>query len=110
MSELEGSYHITMVLPAWTVENELTLIPKEGGVLEGTLHTLDGNPPVSFSHARWNKNYFQINLSVGPGQLQLSGAVEKDKLSSVVVIEDTPDRLSGTRIESNEKIRRENDD
>lgn len=101
MSELQGSYHIIMVLPAWTVENELTLIPREGGALEGTLNTLDGNPPVLFTHARWNKNYFQINLSVGPGQLELTGSVEEGKLSGVVVIEDTPDRLSGTRIEPN---------
>ena len=101
MSELQGTYRITMVLPAWTVENELSLIPKEGGALEGTLNTLDGNPPVSFSHACWNKNYFQIGLSVGPGQLQLTGSVEGGKMSGVVVIEDTPDRLSGTRIEPN---------
>lgn len=96
-ANLEGSYHITMVLPAWTVENILTLRPNAEGVLEGSLDT--GNKIVPFTHARWNKNYFQIQLSVGPGHLQLTGTVTGNELSGVVVIEDTPDRLSGTRIE-----------
>jgi hypothetical protein len=98
MGQLQGTYHITMVLPAWTVENDLTLIPQPNGVLGGTLDTLDGNPPVSFACGRWNKEFFQIGLAVGPGQLQLTGRVRGDTLDGVVVIEDTPDQLSGTRI------------
>ena len=94
---IKGTYNIVMVLPMWTVENELILAPREGGKLEGSLNTLDGQPPILFTHARWNKNYFQINLSVGPGQLQLTGTIEGEELSGVVVIEDTPDRLSGKR-------------
>ena len=43
---MQGTYHIKMVLPAWTVENELTLEPGENGLLGGSLNTLDGNPPV----------------------------------------------------------------
>ena len=93
-----GTYRITMVLPAWTVENELTLEPREGGFLGGYLDTMDGHPPVEFTHARWNKQYFQIDLAVGPGRLQLTGTAEGDDLSGVVVIEDTPDKLSGKRI------------
>lgn len=98
MSELQGTYRITMVLPAWTVENELTLEPQPEGVLSGTLNTMDGNPPVPFTHGRWNKEFFQISLAVGPGQLQLTGTIRGDALDGVVVIEDTPDQLSGTRI------------
>ena len=41
---MRGTYRITMVLPAWTVENLLTLEPLEGGELGGCLDTLDGNP------------------------------------------------------------------
>ena len=55
---MQGTYHIKMVLPAWTVENELTLEPGENGLLGGSLNTLDGNPPVPFTRGRWNKNYF----------------------------------------------------
>ena len=95
-ANLEGRYHITMVLPAWTVENTLTLRPQAKGVLEGSLDT--GNEVVPFTHARWNKNYFQIQLSVGPGHLQLTGTVHENELTGVVVIEDTPDCLSGFRI------------
>lgn len=98
MAELKGTYQITMVLPAWTVENKLTLIPSPNGMLDGYLDTLDGNPPVAFTHAKWNKKYFSIDLSVGPGQLCLTGSVEGDQLAGVVVIEDTPDRLSGKRL------------
>ena len=94
----KGTYRITMVLPAWTVENELTLDPQENGILGGCLNTMDGHPPVAFTHARWNKQYFQIELAVGPGKLRLTGTVEGDALSGVVVIEDTPDRLSGKKI------------
>lgn len=100
---MRGTYCITMVLPAWTVENLLTLEPLEGGELGGCLDTLDGNPPVPFTHARWNRQFFQISLSVGPGQLQLTGQVENGALSGVVVIEDTPDRLSGRRADPSEK-------
>ena len=32
---MRGTYRITMVLPAWTVENLLTLEPLEGGELGG---------------------------------------------------------------------------
>lgn len=98
---MKGTYQITMVLPAWTVENLLTLEPLKGGILEGSLDTGDGTPPISFTHARWNKQYFQIQLSVGPGQLQLTGIVQGETLSGVVVIDDTPDRLSGRRIREN---------
>ncbi len=99
---MKGTYRIAMVLPAWTVENLLTLEPKEGGELGGWLDTLDGNPPVPFAHARWNRQFFQISLAVGPGRLQLTGAVEGEELSGVVVIEDTPDRLSGRRVAPDE--------
>ena len=34
---MQGIYHIKMVLPAWTVENELTLEPGENGMLGGSL-------------------------------------------------------------------------
>ena len=95
---MNGTYRIRMVLPAWTVENELTLEPGENGELGGSLNTLDGQPPVSFTRGRWNKNYFQIDLSVGPGTLQLTGRVDGDALHGVVVIENTPDSLTGTRI------------
>lgn len=95
---MNGTYRIRMVLPAWTVENELTLEPGENGELGGSLDTLDGQPPVSFTRGRWNKNYFQIDLSVGPGTLQLTGQVDGDALHGVVVIENTPDSLTGTRI------------
>ena len=95
---MKGTYQITMVLPAWTVENLLTLEPLKGGVLEGSLDTGDGTPPISFTHARWNKQYFQIQLSVGPGQLQLTGCVQGETLSGVVVFDDTPDCLSGRRV------------
>lgn len=95
---MRGTYRITMVLPAWTVENELTLEPLDGGELGGSLNTMDGHPPVSFTRGRWNKNYFQIDLAVGPGKLQLTGQVEEGKLSGVVVIEDTPDSLTGEKI------------
>ena len=98
MTELKGTYRITMVLPAWTVENKLTLISDENGVLGGQLDTLDGHPPVSFTQAKWNKNYFSIDLSVGPGQLRLTGSVDGDNLTGVVVIEETPDSLSGKRL------------
>lgn len=97
---MKGTYRITMVLPVWTVENELTLDPQDGGVLLGCLDTLDGNPAVPFTHGRWNKQFFQISLSVGPGQLQLTGTVEGDALTGVVVIEDTPDLLNGKKIKS----------
>ena len=102
MNELCGTYRITMVLPAWTVENELTLIPKAGGALGGRLDTMNGEAPVGFTHARWNGPCFQIALSVGPGALQLTGRVEGDRLTGVVVMEDTPDRLSGIRISGKE--------
>ena len=95
---MKGTYHITMVLPAWTVENDLTLIPQKGGRLDGCLDTLDGNPPALFSHATWNKQFFQIDLSVGPGQLQLTGRIDGNLLNGVVVIENTPDSLSGVKI------------
>ena len=95
---MNGTYRIKMVLPAWTVENELTLEPGENGELGGSLNTLDGQPPVRFTRGRWNKNYFQIDLSVGPGTLQLTGQVDGDALHGVVVIENTPDSLTGTRI------------
>lgn len=95
---MKGTYRITMALPAWTVENLLTLEPLEGGMLEGCLDTGDGTPPIPFTHARWNKQYFQIQFSVGPGQLQLTGSVQGNALSGVVVIDNTPDRLSGSRI------------
>lgn len=95
---MNGTYRIRMVLPAWTVENELTLEPNENGELGGSLDTLDGHPPVHFTRGRWNKNYFQIDLSVGPGTLQLTGQVDGDALHGVVVIENTPDSLIGTRI------------
>ena len=98
---MKGTYQITMVLPAWTVENLLTLEPLKDGVLEGSLDTRDGTPPISFTHARWNKQYFQIELSVGPGQLQLTGTVQGENLSGVVVIDDTPDCLSGRRVREN---------
>lgn len=98
---LQGTYRITMVLPAWTVDNELTLLPREGGVLEGSLNTLDGNPPISITGGRWNKNFFQIFLAVGPGRLELAGRIDGEQLSGVVIIENTPDSLSGTRIEPN---------
>lgn len=98
--ELNGTYHITMVLPAWTVENDLTLCPEADGVLNGTLDLLNGEPLVRFTHGRWNKNFFQIDLSVGPGQLQLTGTVEGDVLSGVVTIQDTPDCLSGIRVDT----------
>ena len=77
---------------------ELTLEPGENGLLGGSLNTLDGNPPVSFIRGRWNRNYFQIDLAVGPGTLQLTGQVDGDVLHGVVVIEDTPDSLTGTKI------------
>lgn len=95
---MRGTYRITMVLPAWTVENKLTLEPLDGGELGGSLNTMDDHPPVSFTRGRWNKNYFQIDLAVGPGKLQLTGQVEEGKLSGVVVIEDTPDSLTGEKI------------
>ena len=69
----------------------------------GCLDTLDGNPPVPFTHARWKRQIFQISLSVGPGQLQLTGQVENGALSGVVVIEDTQARLSGRRADPSEK-------
>ncbi len=97
---MKGIYRIQMVLPAWTVENELTLEPLEGGELAGQLDTLDGKPPVSFTRGRWNHEFFQIDLSVGPGRLQLTGSISGETLSGVVVIEDTPDRLSGVRIKN----------
>ena len=92
---LEGKYHITMVLPMWTVENTLTLHPGPEGQLDGTLDT--GTETANFTGGRWNKNYFQIDLAVGPGKLQLTGMVNGDELTGVVVIDRTPDRLSGTR-------------
>lgn len=95
---MQGTYHIKMVLPAWIVENELTMEPGENGMLGGSLNTLDGNPPVPFTWGRWNKNYFRIDLAVGPGTLQLTGQVDGDVLHGVVVIEDTPDSLTGTKI------------
>lgn len=100
---MKGTYHITMVLPAWTVENELTLEPREDGVLDGMLDTLDPqNPqPVSkFTSGRWNKNFFRITLSVGPGTLELTGRVEHGKITGTVYIDNTPDELSGYKIES----------
>lgn len=102
-AELSGTYRVTLVLPAWTVENELTLIPREAGSLEGTLNTLDGNPPVPFTSGRWNKNFFQIFLAVGPGQLELTGRIDGSQLHGVVIIENTPDSLSGTKIEQNQQ-------
>ena len=39
---MQGTYHIKMVLPAWIVENELTMEPGENGMLGGSLNTLDG--------------------------------------------------------------------
>ena len=95
---MKGTFKVTMVLPAWTVENELTLEPKENGVLDGYLNTMDGNPAVSFTRGKWNKEYFQISLSVGPGSLQLTGQVTGDELKGVVIIEDTPDSLTGTLV------------
>ena len=95
---MNGKYQITMVLPAWTVENELVLTAKDNGELDGYLDTLNGDPPVPFTYARWNKNYFAIELAVGPGQLRLTGTVMGDNLTGVVVIEDTPDQLIGKRI------------
>ena len=99
MNNLKGTYKIKMVLPAWTVENEITLAPEEGGRLLGKLNTMDDNPPISFSKGYWNKEYFKICLQVGPGQLELTGKVTDGKLEGVVVIEDTPDSLTGTKIE-----------
>lgn len=99
-SELTGVYRITMTLPAWTVENELTLLPEENGVLGGSLNTLDGSPPIPFTRGRWNKNCFQLDAAVGPGRLQLTGRVEGGVLGGVVVIEDTPDLLRGARIQT----------
>lgn len=96
-----GKYKITMVLPAWTVENELELIPEENGVLKGTLNTMNddaGNSIVSFRAGFWNKDFFQVALSVGPGNLELVGKVENDKLTGVVIIENAPDSLTGIRI------------
>ena len=34
---MQGTYHIKMVLPAWIVENELTMDPGENGLLGGSL-------------------------------------------------------------------------
>lgn len=96
--ELAGSYQIKMVLPAWTVENTLTLCPRADGVLDGTLDTGDGCVP--FTHARWNGTYFHIALSVGPGQLLLTGSVSGGELKGVVIIDDTPDCLCGTKLQS----------
>ena len=95
---LRGTWRITMVLPVWTVVNELTLTPEAGGVLNGSLNTMDGNAPIPITHGRWNKNHFLIRLSVGPGQLLLTGTMQGDALSGVVVIDDTPDLLTGTKI------------
>lgn len=103
-TELKGKFKITMALPAWTVENELTLDPRENGELAGALDTLDGGAPIPLTRGRWNKNYFQILLTVGPGRLELTGKVEGDALAGTVVIEDTPDELRGSRVkESNAK-------
>ena len=96
---LKGTFAVTMVLPAWTVENDLILEPSEGGELKGRLDTKNGdNPMVEFTRGRWNKEYFSIELSVGPGQLLLTGKVTGDALEGVVIIEDTPDSLTGKRI------------
>lgn len=100
---MRGIYHITMVLPAWTVENELTLLPRENGQLDGQLDTLDPNNPQPISHftsGRWNKEFFRVTLSVGPGTLELVGQVKGETLSGVVVIDNTPDSLTGYRIPS----------
>ncbi|MBR1780718.1 MAG: hypothetical protein IJ751_04865 [Oscillospiraceae bacterium] len=94
----QGRFRVTLVLPRWTVENVLTLLPREGGALEGSLDTLDGHPPTAFTDGRWNKDSFFIRLAVGPGALLLTGRVEGDQLTGTVVIDDTPDHLTGTRI------------
>jgi len=96
-----GKYKVTLVLPAWTVENELELIPEDNGVLKGTLNTMNGdaeNSVVSFSKGFWNKDFFQISLTVGPGKLELVGKVEHETITGVVIIDHTPDSLTGIRI------------
>jgi hypothetical protein len=96
-----GKYKITMVLPAWTVENELELIPEANGILTGTLNTMNGDPEtsmVSFNTGFWNKDFFQVTLSVGPGNLELVGKIENNAISGVVIIESTPDALTGIRV------------
>lgn len=99
---LAGSYKITFVLPRATIENIITFIPterkdKDGYVLEGNLDT-GGQGAIEFSAGYYKGDYFAVNLSVGPGDLAFTGSVQGDGLSGVVLIDNCPDKLEGTRV------------
>lgn len=100
---LAGSYKIKFVLPRGTPENVITLIPtekkdKDGYVLEGWLDT-GGQGKIKFGSGYCNGDYFVVSLSVGPGTLTFTGAVSGDRLDGVVLIDNCPDKLEGTRVE-----------
>ena len=97
---IDGTFEITMVLPPWTVVNDLVMQGNPDGTITGTLDmrsSPNGKTVFPIERGFWNKNFFHIFVDVELGKFECIGTVTESGLTGYVEIENKPDLLFGLR-------------
>ena len=95
---MQGIYHIKMVPPAWTVEKRADAGTGRERPAWRQPEYAGWQPPVPLHPGTLEQKLFPDRSGNRSRKVQLTGQVDDDALHGVVVIEDTPDSLTGTKI------------